>query len=107
MITKASEFFPSEIWYFNLKTNIHLTSSSVYKFCKDVSCKNAFHQITGSLRADLSFFHYVIASFKILWHRGVVVTTTAQLYSTKPEVRFCAGSNHACNVSEIGDGEDL
>ena len=30
-----------------------------------------------------------------LWHRGVVVITTAQLHSTKPELRFCAGSNPA------------
>ena len=42
-----------------------------------------------------------------MWHRGVVVITTAQLHSTKPELRFCAGSNPARGVSEIGDGEDL
>ena len=41
------------------------------------------------------------------WRRGVVVITTAQLHSTKPELRFCAGSNPACGVSEIRDGEDL
>ena len=39
--------------------------------------------------------------------RGVVVITTAQLYSTKPELTFCAGSNPARGVSEIRDGEDL
>ena len=39
--------------------------------------------------------------------RGVVVITTAQLHSTKPELRFCAGSNRARGVSEIRDGEDL
>ena len=34
--------------------------------------------------------------------------TTAQLHSTKPELRFCAGSNPAHgSVSEIRDGEDL
>ena len=33
--------------------------------------------------------------------------TTAQLHSTKPELRFCVGSNPACGVSEICDGEDL
>ena len=33
--------------------------------------------------------------------------TTAQLHSTRPELRFCAGSNPACGVSEIHDGEDL
>ena len=42
-----------------------------------------------------------------MWRRGVVVIITAQLHSTKPELRFCAGSNHARGVSEIRDGEDL
>ena len=42
-----------------------------------------------------------------LWRRGVVVITAAQLHSTKPELRFCAGSNPARGVSEIRDGEDL
>ena len=42
-----------------------------------------------------------------IWCRGVVVITAAQLHSTKPELRFCAGSNPTCGVSEIGDGEDL
>ena len=39
--------------------------------------------------------------------RGVVVSTTAQLHSTKPELRLCAGSNPAHGVSEIRNGEDL
>ena len=30
-----------------------------------------------------------------------------QLHSTKPELRFCAGSNLARGVLEIRDGEDL
>ena len=38
---------------------------------------------------------------------GVVVNTIAQLYSTKPELRFCAGSNPYRWVLEIHDGEDL
>ena len=41
------------------------------------------------------------------WCRGVVVITTAQLHSTKPELRFCTGSNPARGVSEIRDGEEL
>ena len=41
------------------------------------------------------------------WRRGVVVITNAQLHSTKPELRFCAGSKPACCVSEIRNGEDL
>ena len=48
-----------------------------------------------------------LSSFIFSWRRGVVVITTAQLHSTKPELRFCTGSNPACGVSEIRDGEDL
>ena len=40
-------------------------------------------------------------------HLGVVVITTAQIHSAKPELRFCAGSNPAWGMSEIRDGEDL
>ena len=43
----------------------------------------------------------------VLWSRGIVVITTTQLHSTKPELSFCAGSNPARSVSEILDGEDL
>ena len=42
-----------------------------------------------------------------MWRHGVVVITTAQLHSAKPELRFCTGSNSARGVSEICDGEDL
>ena len=42
-----------------------------------------------------------------LLRRGVVVITTAQLHSPKPELSFCAGSNPARGVSEIREGEDL
>ena len=40
-------------------------------------------------------------------HHGIVVTTTAQLHSTKPGLRFCPVSNPACSVLEIRDSEDL
>ena len=40
------------------------------------------------------------------WRRGVVVITTAQIHLSKPELRFCAGSNPAHCVSEIRDDED-
>ena len=43
----------------------------------------------------------------MLWRRGVVVVTTAQLHSTKPELKCCSGSNPARGVSETRDGEDL
>ena len=43
-----------------------------------------------------------------MWCCDVVVITTAQLHSMKPELRFCVGSNPAHGVSsEIRDGEDL
>ena len=38
---------------------------------------------------------------------GAVVITTVQLHSTKPELRFCAGKNPACGMSEIRNDEDL
>ena len=41
------------------------------------------------------------------WRRGVVVIITAQLHSTKPELKFCAGLNPARGVLEIRDSEDL
>ena len=43
----------------------------------------------------------------MLWCRGVEVITTAHLHSTKPELKFCTGSNPARGVSEIRNGEDL
>ena len=36
-----------------------------------------------------------------------MVITNAQLHSTKPELRFCTGSNPACGVSEIRNGKNL
>ena len=42
-----------------------------------------------------------------LWHAVVHwLITTAQLHSTKPELRFYADSNPARGVPEIRDGED-
>ena len=38
-------------------------------------------------------------------HHGVVVTTTAELHSPKPELRFCASPNPAHDVLEIYNGE--
>ena len=49
----------------------------------------------------------VKASTCFLWRRGVVVITTAQLYSTKPDFRFCKVPNPDCSGSEICDGENI
>ena len=35
------------------------------------------------------------------------ILTFGELHSTKPELRFCAGSDPARYVSEIRDGEDF
>ena len=42
-----------------------------------------------------------------MWPHAVVVINTAQLHSTKPQLRFCAGSNPARSMLEIHDGQDL
>ena len=42
-----------------------------------------------------------------LWRCGVVVITTAPPHLTRPEIRFCAGTNPVHGVLEIHDGEDL
>ena len=57
-----------------------------------------FHHIT---------YDYSLADWDGLICCGVVVITAAQLHSTKPELRFYTGSNPACGVLEIRDGEDL
>ena len=38
---------------------------------------------------------------------GVVVFTTAQFYSIRSKLRFCANSNPVLGVPEICNGEDL
>ena len=54
---------------------------------------------------EISIFEFVkMQSFMVPWCSGY---HTAQLHSTKPELRFCVGSNPARGVSEIRDGEDL
>ena len=42
-----------------------------------------------------------------MWHHGVLVIATTQLNSTKPKPSFCEGSNSACSMSKIRNGEDL
>ena len=37
----------------------------------------------------------------------MLVISSAQLYSTKAELRFCAGSNHDRGVSDIRNDEDF
>ena len=66
-------------------------------------CSVLFHVLFWSLPSSVATF----AVTEVLWRRGVVVITTAQLHSRKPELRFCAGSNPTRGVSEIRECEDL
>ena len=43
----------------------------------------------------------------VWWYCSIVVITTAQLHSSKPELGFWAGSNPARGVSKIRDREDI
>ena len=66
-----------------------------------------FTVFSASLRRSFLSIRSFVSECIVKWCRGVVVITTAQLHSTKPELRLCAGSNPAHGVSEIRDGEDL
>ena len=79
-------------------TIIGLFNSSFKKYQEGLEIK-----MKGS-----SFTLYNVGLLYYHLHKdGVVVITTAQLHSIKPELRFCANSNPARIVSEIRDGEDL
>ena len=45
-------------------------------------------------------YNFCDRTFKDTWRRGVVLITTAQLHSTKSELRFCAGSNPAWHIGD-------
>ena len=63
-----------------------------------------------NLKTEILVFMKTLLSSLVLpelWSCGVVVITTAQLHLTKPEIRFCAGSNPAHGMSETCEGEDL
>ena len=90
--------------------NIWLSRVVVQKvFCNSLAVSSKRTKSKPNLFAKpntITFSKINLFYFQIHF-RGVVVITTAQLHSTKPEPRFCWGSNPACGVSEIGDGNDL
>ena len=55
------------------------------------------HQVNSRKSAG----RLILSIYRRQWRRGVVVITIAQLHSTKPELRFCAGSNPARGVSRF------
>ena len=64
-----------------------------------------FHQQARNITLRKKIFYSEF--FWSVFGRGVVVINVAQLNSTKPELRFNAGSSPGCGVPEIRDGEDL
>ena len=83
----------------------------VFKLLVYVSVSGIWFQNVGPMK-DKGFWPVFVfgkgrLNFKKLWRRDVVVITTAQLHSTKPELRFCASWNPARSVWEIHDVEDF
>ena len=78
------------------------------KISRDNKRKTPISLVTNDIKT-LICFSLLRSTIRCLrgLRSGVVVITTAQLHSTKPELRLCAGSNPARGVSEIHDGEDL
>ena len=66
-----------------------------------INCIISLRKIFGSHPNQVHDFYEKCES------SGVVVITTAQLHSTKPELRFCLGTNPPHGVSKIRDSEDL
>ena len=113
-------FFHSLI---SLKSHLMLQRSFIiFEFSPNVSIRIFFFQFTlgilviGCRTAYLRGIPYGtlctgsilrnILGYYLNYRCGVVVISTAQLHSAKPELRFCAGSNLARGVLEICDGEN-
>ena len=92
----------------SFKTDPHLAPHTVRIQCTVPNVDAILFHLLPLVRSRIlpALLFWFICYYS-LWRRGVTVITTAQLHSTKPELRFCAGSNPACSVSEIRDGEDL
>ena len=91
------------------------TKKQIFDFLKKNSytnaCLNSFVKWNWQ-RHFLSYFYISSKNLKwkqqipeLFWRHDAVVITTAQLHSTKPELRFCPGSNPARSVLEIRDDE--
>ena len=94
----------------NLQTYKFLQKSSFARYC--IKCFEDFipfsaisdHELSQSNKSEKIKFS-VLTKKNILNNHDSI--DTAQLHSTKPELRFCVGSIPARGVSEIRDGEDL
>ena len=93
-------------------TTSEMSSNTVIKYLQswEISRNTAFLEF-GLARSDLRQSHWPKLKYREdflnMWRCGVVAITTAHLHLTKPELRFCAGSNPARGLLEIRDGEDI
>ena len=67
--------------------------------------KRSIEDAAAFLHPPLLNYDWIKLNKVHMWRRGAVAITTDQLHSTNFELRFCAGSNPACSVSEIRDDE--
>ena len=95
-------------WWIRMR-GTHPQSHVTIQLCDHVASQKYF---ISFIRCKAHKFSRLVTRMRrwhptCLWRRGVVVITTAQLHSAKPELRFCAGSNPVHSGLEIRDGEDL
>ena len=81
-------------WLSNITKYQSYTLSCEPRFCMFII--NGYYIKSKPLQSLDALLKDAIVYYCVLF---VLVITTAQLHSTGPELRFCAGSNPACGVS--------
>ena len=76
----------------------NVVSHPQINFFRNGDHQNMWTYLNSSL---LQFSAFSGLFYKSFWRCGIVVITTAQFHSAKPELKLCAGSNSAHDVSEI------
>ena len=82
--------------------NSYISRHIFQEFLTTSACNNVLFQTYKSWYLPKFFIFRIVTNVfcvRLIWRRGVVVITTAQLHSTKPELRFCAGSRN------VGDAQ--
>ena len=75
----------------NLKDNkINKVKFSIEKHHLPSKQKHGQRCDAAMMKTAISLCARGRSSYQALWHLRVVLITTAQLHSTKPELRFCA-----------------
>ena len=92
-------------WTFHYFVMYNCMSTTV---CVSGTVQFTFFLVTKlSITISTSCNWLTVTLIPVLWFHGVVDITTAQLHSTKSELRFWAGSNPTGGMSEIRDCKDL